>query len=245
MLTRTPATPPDINSPLSPASDLMHGLPIGRVFQGPPSPPLATADAREQALRVLALFISRLVFTHEPDVAGSPPVRFSVQRDHVHIYQPDELVQAPARDGIGVLPGRADHVPYGLGPSVILDDTADRFGQGTVLARRGDHVETIGLEVVAAKHPIRLAIVAGLKAALTLDAGSGALRLRLPDYYCLVASFVLMQSEQLDDEDAALNRRRGHLFVQMTVPEVTLVRYAKTVVVPGAIVERVAASDET
>jgi hypothetical protein len=155
---------------------------------------------------------------------------FGVPEGLGHVYQADDGRGHAPKPGIGFLPGRARHEAYGLGPAVVLEETADLFGDGLVVVRRGDHVETVGVEVVGDKPQELQAIIAGLKVALTMDDKSGALRLRCDNYFGMVASFRLDESETLDDPDSTLNRRRGHLWILMQVPEVTLVRYRKMVV---------------
>lgn len=225
-----PAPEPDATSPIASASALLKGNAFGRVYPGPPSPPLEHKDAREHALRTFALFVSLLNFTRTGDTPDAR-LMFRVPLERVHVYQPDDIESKGPQDGIGILPGRAIHEPYGLGPPEVLDDSADKFGDGLVLVRRSDHVETVGVEVVAAKHSELLGVIAGLKEALQMDDKSGALRLRLDSYYGIVASFRLDESEAIDDADSTLNRRRGHLYVLMQVPEVALVRYRKAVIV--------------
>ncbi len=57
--------------------------------------------------------------------------------------------------------------------------------------------------------------------------GTTDLRLLMPDYYGLVATFSLMERENIDDLEVQRGRRRVHLFLQMTVPVVVQARFAK------------------
>jgi hypothetical protein len=226
-------------SPIQTAAELIDGTPYGAV-EGPgfaPHQPLPHLDARERALDTFAEFVSRLVFQRTGDVGkGGRTIAFRVRRDDIHVYQPDSPLEGPPpAPGIGMLPGRAVHEPYGLGPPQVLEDTVDAYGLGTVLERQGDHVETFAVEVVASKQAERVAVVAGLKSAFRIGDSSGALRLVCRGYYDRVASFRLDESEQVDDQDAARNRRRGHLYVQLHVQEVQLVRYR--LIVPRVAVE--------
>lgn len=208
------------------AAALMTGLPHGTVYPGPPGPPLQDVDAREHALRTLATFMSLLRFQRTGN-EGGPPIPFRIKLDRINVYQPDDVDNHPAAPCIGILPGRVVHEPYGLGPPAVIEGTMDVYGVGTVLVRRSDHIETVGIEVVTAKHAELRGVLAGLKEALQAGDDSGALRLRCPNYFDRVACFRLDESEQIDDEAAALNRRRGHLFVLLQVEEVSLVRYRK------------------
>ena len=218
----------------------MRGDAFGRVRHptASPAPGLQHRDARSHALSTLREFISLLNFSRAGDLPDGAPIRFRVPEERIHVYQPDDVQQTLGKPGIGFLPGRAVHEPYGLGPGEVLDDTADRFGDGLVLVRRSDHVETFPVEVVVDKAPVRDGIVAGLKEALQMDDRSGALRLVCRSYFDIVASFRLEQSENIDEADGTNNRRRAHLFVLLQIPEVALVRYRGTTVLPEASVER-------
>lgn len=209
--------------PIDPSS-LLTGVPFGTVW--PPKPPprgLPDKDAREHALKQFKLFVSLLVF-NRPGNINEPPIPFKVPEDSIHIYQPDDVKTAELA-GIGILPGRGVHQEYGLGPAVVLEDTVDVFGQGTVLVRESEYTEVFTIEIVAAKHAERTAIAAGLKEVLRYADDSYAIRLRLPGYYNQVASFSLNESMPIDDDHAVRNRRRAHLYVELTVPEVFLVWY--------------------
>lgn len=225
----SPPEPPDLTSPIGPwAATHLKGSSFGRVYPGPVSPSLQHRDARGEALRTFAQFISLLRFTRTGETPEGPPIRFTIPAKNIHVYQPDDVQLHDALPGIGILPGRAQHQDYGLGPAVMLDETADLFGPDLVLIRRSDHVETLAIEVVVDKAPVREGVVAGLKEALQMDDKSQALRLVCPNYYGLVASFRLDESESIDDADGTLNRRRAHLFVMLQVQEVSLVAYRKT-----------------
>ena len=227
--------PPDENttSPIGKAAELLStGTPFGEVWPGPKSPLMPDRDAREYALEVFALFISRLQFRRTGDVGG-PSIPIAVPLKNIHVFQADNESNDPKAPTISFLSARATHEPYGLGPPVVEDDTADKYGEGRVLVRKGDHVEQFVVEVVGATQPERRAIVAGLKEAFRAADDSGALRLRCSSYYDRVATFRLDESEQIDDGDAGLNRRRGHLFVLLTVQEVQLVAYKKFIPLIG------------
>jgi hypothetical protein len=218
-------------SPLGGAASRVDGQVFGDVQPGAPaSPALPWRDPRDHALMTLRRFISLLEFrrrggTDDPE-AGIP---FLVPEERIHVFQTDNVEYVPPRPYIGVLPGRAIHEPYTIGPPPVVTRSRDVHGAGTVLVRQGDHVETIGLEVVGATHPERQGVVAGLKSVFRLQQDSGALRLVAAPYYGQVVSFRLDESEQLDDE-AVSGRRRGHLFIRMSVPEVTLVAYRQLVI---------------
>lgn len=201
---------------------------IGQVNPGPPAPPLPDLDPREHALRTFAKFISFLNFSLTGAV-DSPPEPFRIPLNCINIYQPDDVKNEPPGPSIGILPGRGTHEPVGLGPPVAMDDTADVYGVGTLLYWQGDYSEQIGVEIVTAKHAERRAVLAGLKTALRIGDDAGALRLRCRSYFDRVAVFRLDESEMIDDANAALNRRRAHLYVLMEIQEVLHVPYKKVV----------------
>lgn len=198
--------------------------PIGLVF--PPrsdAPALPDKGAREIALRRFADFISRLPFMR---TMKGPPQPFCVPRDQIHINQPDSVVGA---DGgvklptIAFLTSQADETTDGfLGPSDIIDGTEDLFAPDSALFYLSEHTENLIIEVVSAKPATRRAIVEGLKQVLRSSDDSGALRLSLPDYFNQDATFSLLDSTYVEDQDAVRNRRKAHLTVLLTMSEVML-----------------------
>jgi len=218
--------PPAPTSPIGAAEKIMGGgqRPFGDVW-GPASPPMPDLDPREHALNALALFVSLLTFRREAG-PGLPPTPFRVPLENIFVFQPDDVqnAAAPVLNSIAFLPGRGTHEPYGLGPPVELDDTADVYRPQSVLVRKGDYTEIVGVEIVEAKHQFRRAVVAGLKEAFRQGDDSGALKLRCGRaYFDRVATFRLDESEYIADDDVGLNRRRAHLYILMQVPEVQLV----------------------
>jgi hypothetical protein len=236
---KQPEDTPDLTSPLGPdAANLLKGQAFGDVWPGPPSPPLQHKDARAHALNTLRTFVSLLRFRRTGETPEGQPICFRVPEEMIHVYQPDDVQNHALRPGIGFLPGRATHEAYGLGPPEVLEDTADKFGDGLVLVRRSDHVETVPVEIVVSKAPERDGVVAGLKEALQLDDRSQSLRLVCSSYFDIVASFRLDESESIDDPSGTDNRRRAHLYVLLQVPEVALVRYRHMLVLPEVDVVR-------
>lgn len=225
----------DTDTPLgADASALLQGTTHGRVAgPGSVNPPLPPRDAREEALRALRKFISCLEFRLYGDSANAPGVAFKIPLASIHVYAPDAVQARPKFQGVGILPGHSRREPVGLGPPPVIDGTEDVYGPGVVLVGLGYHVETFGIEVRGEKHAEVVAVVAGLRAALSMGDGSQALQLKLPGYYDRVAAFRLDEGEAIDDgEDAATERRRSHLFVELTVPEVQPVAYRRLVVLP-------------
>ena len=199
------------------------GDPFGTVF--PPLPPPAGTgfDAREHALRALQRFISCLAFERRMP-AGETSKRFQVPLDQIHIYQPDDIKDVGFPFAMGIRPSRGEHTNVDLGPPDVIEETKDVFGEGTILIERSTYNEQIALEVLGSKQAHRVAMVNGLEEALTMWE-NGILILRLSEYYDQLATFSLVASEYIDDDPVFKNRRRADLYVDMEVPEVSLVRY--------------------
>lgn len=195
--------------------------PLGVTYPPRAMPPLPTHDARSRALERLKEFLSRVTF-RRPMASGQPPEAFRVPAQQIHTYQPDDIVPATV-PSIAFVPGLGATVPIGLGPAVSVDDTEDVYGEGTVLYTMGDHEETFVIDILAAKHAVRRAIVAGLEVVMGQGEESPALRLSLPDYYDRVATFLLGDVEYVDDGEVVKNRRRARVMCGLSVPKVLLV----------------------
>ncbi len=187
--------------------------------------PLPTHDARSFALAQLKRYVASIVF-RRPMAPGEPARGFKVPVDQIFTYQPDDLVDAKV-PSIAFLPGMGDHEIVGLGPAAVDESSGGRYGPGTWLIRLGEYTEQFTIEVLAAKHAIRRAMVAGLVATLRGGQASSALNLKLPDYYDQVATFTLGSSEYVDDPEVAKNRRRARIGCSLVVPEVRLINGAE------------------
>lgn len=198
-------------------------VPLGEVYPPQPPRPLPDKDPREYALERLKEYLARLKFRRTM-AAGQQPRGFRVPRERIHLYWPDSPVQV-VTPSIAFVPGRGTHDYLGIGAPVICQGSVDVFGPGTVLVYLSDYVETFTVEVAAAKHAVRRAVVAGIKVALRIGDTSTVASFNLPDYYNVVARFSLDESEVADNPDAVKNRRIAQLFVEMRVPEVFLIDY--------------------
>lgn len=203
--------------------------PVGTVYPPQPPRPLPDKDPREYALERLKEYLARLRFRRTM-ATGELPRGFRVPRERIHLFWPDSPVQVRT-PSIAFVPGRGTHDYLGLGVPVICSNSADVYGPGTVLVYQSDYVETFTIEVAAAKHAVRRAVMAGIKVALRIGDTSTVVSFNLPDYYNVVARFSLDESEVADNPDAVKNRRIGQLFVEMRVPEVFLVDYTQLQVV--------------
>lgn len=195
--------------------------PIGKVFPSRPLQPLPDFDARTHALRRLREFISVLDL-HRTGMKGGQPIRYRIPIENIHIEQPDSVVDLKM-PGVAFLPGRAEHFSYGLGSPELCEESIDLFGKGTALAKLSEHVEQIIVELWASERAERRSMVAGISTAFRMCSTSYALRLTLPNYYGLNATFALDSTQYIDDPDVVRGRRRAHLLVTMSVPEIVLV----------------------
>jgi len=171
-------------------------------------------------LRRFAEFLSLLTFNRAAE--GSRVVPFTVPRDSIMIEQPDDIVDLKF-PSIAFLAGTGTIDPLGLGAPQLLEETLDRYGDGTAIVLASEYSERFTLEMWASSRAERRALVAGTSVALRGIEESYALRLSLPDYFDQVAEFSLEESRLIDDPDAVRNRRRAHLLVNMRMPEVFLV----------------------
>lgn len=185
------------------------------------APPLPDKDAREYALERLRDYICALEF-RRTNAPGQPAIGFQLPEASVQIQQPDDLVDLPL-PGVGIVPGFGVHDTLGLGPPQVLEETRDQFAPGTALVLLGEYTERIAIEVWGSKVAERRGMMAGLKSALRASDTSSAVYLTLPDYYDMTAAFELLESQYVEGDEPARNRRRSHVFVLLRVCEVRLV----------------------
>jgi hypothetical protein len=200
---------------------LVAGRWFGDVYPAREDRPLPDYDARSHALRRLAEFLSKLDFATTGNV-GEAPRAFQIPFESVHRGQPPDPRDL-AFPSIAFIPSRGVHDGIRLGPARLVDETRDRYAPGTALLALGEYVEPFLVEAWGKSNPQRRALLAGVASALRLGQRSTALRLTLPRYYDLVASFSLVESQYVDDPDVIRGRMRGQLLVELRVPEVVLV----------------------
>jgi hypothetical protein len=181
-----------------------------------PPLPLPDIDARTHALRRFRKFLSLLVFRREGAIGGEP-IPFQIPEENIYIEQPDNVSDL-VFPSIVFIPSRGTYDGYGLGPGIMLDDSLDKFGKGTALVYLGEYTETFTLEVWGSKQGERRAMMAAIETAMLANPSVWALRIKLPDYFDNVATFYPVQRELVDDPETARNRRRGHIFVMLSVP---------------------------
>jgi hypothetical protein len=148
-------------------------------------------------------------------------IPFQVPIANILIEQPDDpkVLKFPS---IAFLPGVGSNEPIGLGPPKIMEETVDKFGDGTALVLASEFSEVFIVEVWASTRAERRALVAGISVALRSVEESYSTRIMLPDYYDQIAEFWLVETRYIDDPDVVRGRRRAHLMVGMRVPEVHL-----------------------
>lgn len=195
--------------------------PLGVVYPHRASQPLPDLDARTHALRRLREFLSVLDL-RRTNFKGGEAIKYRIPIANIHIEQPDS-VEDLKFPGVGMLPGKGSHLSYGLGGPKIIDDTIDLYAPGTALACLSDYSEQFILELWASQRAERRSLMAGIGAALRASETSYAIKLTLPDYFGQVASFSLDNSQPIDDPDVVRGRRRAHLTLTLTIPEVRLV----------------------
>ena len=81
------------------------------------------------------------------------------------------------------------------------------------------------VEGMGSKISERRSIAAAIEVAMGMYEGTTDLRLVMEDYYGIVATFTLMERENIDDVDVQRGRRKVHLSVQMMVPVVAEARF--------------------
>lgn len=186
---------------------------------------LADFDARHVALETFATYLSLLTFarTGDPEME---PIAYRIMREHIHTEQPGETVNH-AYPTIVMLAGEGVHDRYGLGPPTILDETADVYAPGKALVELASYSELLNVEIWASNPAQRRGLVAGMLEAMMPLEESSALRLKLPEYFDRVATFEFDGERYIDDPDIVRGRFRAQLRIQLTVPEVALVKYGR------------------
>ena len=206
---------------LDAARKLIRGWVFGEVWPPPDPRPMPTFDARSRALERLAEFFSLIDFCRTGD-EQHPEVTYRIPKERIFIEQPDEPERL-AYPSLAFLPGRGSHEKYRLGPPPILPHTWDRWGAGTALVSLGEYSETFQIESWGSHPAERRSLLAGVEQAMRLSQESAALKLSVPQYWDSVASFLLLDSQYVDDPDIIRGRRRGQVFVELRIQEIALV----------------------
>lgn len=202
--------------------NLLMGNPFGEVFPPKAPPPPLAINGRTAALHVLRDYITDLTF-YRVMAPGQPPTPFKIQEENFHIEWPDSTSDL-VFPSIAIIPAPALYNAIGL-VSYIEEDTRDLFAPGTVVQWQAEYEENIKLEIWASKSAERRAIIAGLEIALTPTEQMSGIRFYMPEYFNEPVCFILNGITLMDDIDAARNRRRAQLDINMRLNIVALVNY--------------------
>jgi hypothetical protein len=201
----------------------LFGRPFGDVFPPRKPPPPLPLDGRTIALRTLAEYVAAQEF-YRVMAPGEPPQVFQIAEEHIHVEWPDadEDLVTPSLAFIQTDDGVYEAI--GL-TAYIQEETADRYGRGTVVQWQSEYTETFQVEVRASKKAERRGIIAALETAFTPTEQMSGIRFRMPDYYDQLVCFTLESRRVSEGGDDARDRRSATLRVQMRYTVVALVHY--------------------
>lgn len=188
--------------------------------------PFRQYDARTLALRTLRRFLSLLTFRREVAPGEEGGRAFRLKLTQIHTEQPKDSGGEADLPTVAFLPGTGSVDTLGIGGINILDDTLGVDGPGTAVAKYGEYSERFTIEVVAASIATRAGLVAGLRQAFRAQLEWNALLLKVPELFDAGAYFELAEDEveYVEEAYADQNRRRALIHVELTVPELFLVR---------------------
>ena len=202
----------------APLARLLKDVPLGAVYPGNRKR-FPEQDGREIALAALRKYLAAIPFA-DPEKASET---LRIEEKDIHAEWAADG-QEPALPAAGVVSAPADLDFEYLGGQIYLDDTLDKYGQGTALVFFGYHTEDLVIEVWCRDVPQRRAVVAGLKLAFWASDGRGSIDLVLDKYYDRSARFWLHKAWVPDEPEGLRGgRRRALLTVRLQVPEVLLV----------------------
>jgi hypothetical protein len=203
---------------------VIQGVPWGEVFPPRAQPPASqlSIDGRTAALHILREYVTNLTFYRFMG-SGVPPQPFQIPAEHFYIEWPDstEDMVLPCA---AIVHSRADYDVIGL-VSYVEENTRDVYAPGTVLQWQAEYVETINLEIWTSKQSERRAILAGLEVSFSPTEQMSGVRFMMPEYFNELVCFTMMRREIMDEPDAARNRRKAQLELEMRFNIVTLVNY--------------------
>lgn len=188
-------------------------------------------DVRVAALEALRAYLA------EVDVRFPDGRVGHVAKEDIFVTASDDRggLSDGALPAIGMAGGASEDELLHLGPPDVDDDTWGVAGPGTALAWIGDYRERVTVEVWAGSDDERSAVMRALRRAFRPADGLGTLALELADYHRVVARYELAGGQVIDDQDAARNRRRAVLQVDVEAQVVEVVGAAK--MRPGVRVE--------
>jgi|ERR1700722_2280464 len=196
------------------------GTPWGQVFPPKSAAPFPALDGRTAALYVLRDYVTALTFWRYAG-PSAPPTAFQIKPENFYVEWPDFTADM-VTPSVAIVHSRADYDVIGL-VSYIEEETQDVYAPNTVLQWQAEYVETINLEIWTSKKSERRALLAGLETAFSPTEQASGLRFKMPLYYNELVVFTLMRREIMDEPDAARNRRRAQLEMEMRFNIVALV----------------------
>ncbi len=215
----SPKPPPGPPPGLSPET-------VGDVIGAPPplsALELPALDARWRGIDVFCRWLASLVYRRSAG-PSRPAESFTLAYGHdvklpsIFAEMPDNVTDLPI-PCIGALPGRGSYVTRsslgGVEPEV---DPAQTGSPQAAVVVPYDYTEQVTFEVWGSKLAERMALIAAIEIAMSIYEGSSDLRLVVPDYYGLVASYTLRDAERLDGIESMRGRRLAHFYVDMVVP---------------------------
>jgi hypothetical protein len=202
---------------------LIFGTPWGETFPPRDQPTQPVSDGRTAALEILKRYISELIFFRAGPVGGQPEP-FQIPPENIHIEWPDNEEDMVFPSIVFLSASPIEYAMIGFS-GYIEEKTKDVYQPGTVLQWQYEHTETVAIEIWASKRAERRAILAGLESALTPTEAMYGLRFRVPNYFNQLVCFAAMTREMFEDPDAARNRRRARVNVEMRFNAVALVNY--------------------
>lgn len=216
------------------SKEVQDSLPFslfGEVFPHRPAPPPLAVDHRTIALRALRAYLAELIFViqvaKEPDGTWRTE-HFKVPKKNIFVSVPEasQEVQFPSIVMLGEEEGRYET----LGLNNYWDEkTYGVYGKGTVVQWQDSYVENITLEIWANTRPQLWSLLAGIETALTPTETRYGVYFQLKEYFNQICCFTPVSRRLLEDAgEAMLNRRRGHVKVELRMNRVALVN-ARTI----------------
>jgi hypothetical protein len=200
---------------------LLVGDPWGELHPPRDNPPPLSEDGRTVALRIFKLYLSELVFYRRMG-EGVAPSRFQIPEKDIHIEWPDYEADMVFPSIVLQAIGPATYNPIGLG-GYIEEKSLHVYAPGTAVQWQNEYTETFAIDIYASKKSERRAIIAALIPALSPTEQMYGIRFHMPDYYEQLVCFSLEDREIFEDADAARNRRRARVRVEMRYNDVALV----------------------
>lgn len=204
-------------------ADEAFGDVVPRPPPGEPTVYIPADDVRDACMARFREFLSKLRFTRigpSGELAG-----YNIPIERIFEEQPPDVTRLDM-PCISFLPQVESYEALSLGPGNALEETADKYGKGTVVVETANYSEKLTVEVWGSSEAMRRSVRAGIKTALQNSAVSGAMRLTLPKFFDQVASFALVEAENANDAPEIIkNRRRAMVFVQVNAVDCHLVRY--------------------